>query len=182
VNTGMYGGISLIVEKQERILARMAGCPLSRGGIVAGKLLGGVLIAAVQAAVLLLAGRLLFRADVGHSVLGLALVVVCFALVCAALALAWGAVVRRPEQAYVLVLVTSMFLGALGGCWWPLEVVPGWMQTLGHLSPTAWAMDGLHALISFGAGAGAVAVPCLVLLAYAAVLSFLATRGLRFTE
>jgi len=182
VNTSIYGGITLVVEKQEGILARIASLPVTRGQIIGGKLLGGVLIALFEAALLLIAGKLLFRAPLGGSVLGLAVVLLGFALVCGSLALFWGAVLRRAEQALVLALVSSLFLGALGGCWWPLEVVPRWMQTVGHLSPAAWAMDGLHAVISFGAGAGAVLLPLLVLLLYAGVLAFLATRWLRFAE
>ena len=182
VNTSIYGGITLVVEKQERILARIASLPVTRGEIIGGKLLGGVLIALFQAALLLLAGKLLFRAPLGGSVLGLVLVLFGFALVCGSVALFWGAILRRAEQAMVLALVSSLFLGALGGCWWPLEVVPRWLQTVGHLSPAAWAMDGLHAVISFGSGAGAVLVPLLVLLAYAGLFAFLATRWLRFAE
>jgi ABC-type multidrug transport system permease subunit len=182
VNTSIYGGITLVVEKQERILARIAGLPVTREGIIAGKLLGGVLIALFQAALLLLAGKLLFHVPLGGSVPGLALVLLGFALVCGSIALFWGAVLRRPDQAMVLALVSSLFLGAIGGCWWPLEVVPGWLQAVGHLSPAAWAMDGLHAIISFGSGADAVVVPCLVLLAYAVVFAFLAARWLRFAE
>jgi len=182
VNTSLYGGITLVVEKQERILARISSLPVTRLGIIAGKLLGSMLIALVQAGLLLLAGRLLFGAYVGHSPLGLLLVVLSFALVSGSMALFWGAVLRRSEQAFVLALTTSLFLGAIGGCWWPLEVVPGWMQVVGHLSPAAWAMDGLHALISFGAGAGAVVVPCLVLLAYTTALILVAARFLRFAE
>lgn len=182
VNTSIYGGITLVVEKQERILARIASLPVTRGEIIGGKLLGGVLIALFQAALLLLAGKLLFHAPLGGSALGLALVLFSFALVCGSVALFWGAILRRAEQAMVLALVSSLFLGALGGCWWPLEVVPRWLQTVGHLSPAAWAMDGLHAVISFGSGAGAVLVPVLVLLAYAGLFAFLATRWLRFAE
>lgn len=182
VNTSLYGGITLVVEKQERILARIASLPVTRGQIIGGKLLGGVLIALFQAALLLLAGKLLFHAPLGGSVLGLALVLFSFALVCGSVALLWGALLRRADQTMVLALISSLFLGALGGCWWPLEVVPRWMQTVGHLSPAAWAMDGLHALISFGSGAGAVVVPVLVLLLYAGIFAGLAMRGLRFAE
>jgi ABC-2 type transport system permease protein len=182
INTSMYGGISLVVEKQERILARISSLPVTRAQIIAGKLLGSVAIALVQAALLLAAGKLLFGAYLGRSLPGLALVVLCFAIVSGAAALFWGAVSRRAEQTAVLALVTSLFLGAIGGCWWPLEVVPRWLQAAGHLSPAAWAMDGFHALISFGSGLGAVLLPCLILLAYAAALFLVAARALRFTE
>jgi ABC-type multidrug transport system permease subunit len=49
-------------------------------------------------------------------------------------------------------MVTANVLGALGGCWWPIEVTPEWMQKLQLLLPTGWAMDALHKLISFGYG------------------------------
>jgi len=48
-----------------------------------------------------------------------------------------------------------MLLAALGGCWWPIEVAPGWMQTLALFLPTGWAMDALHKLVNFGGGPAA---------------------------
>jgi ABC-2 type transport system permease protein len=71
-------------------------------------------------------------------------------------------------------------LAALGGCWWPAELMPGWMRTLSHALPTAWAMDGFHALITFGHGLEAVLVPTTVLLGFAAVFSAAGARLLRF--
>jgi len=182
INTTIYGAVYLAIEKQERILARIAGQPLSRAQILGGKLLGAILIALAQALLLLLAGRFLLRVYVGSSVAGLLLVIACFALVAASMALFWGAVLRKPEQVTATTLVASLFLGAIGGCWWPLEVVPSWMQTAGHFSPAAWAMDGFHAIISFGGGVSAIALPCLVLLGYALVFFTLGARLLRFSE
>ena len=180
INTTIYGAVYLAIEKQERILARIATQPMSRVQILCGKLLGAVLIALAQAAVLLLAGRFLMGAYLGRSALGIALLVVCFAIVAASMALFWGAVLRRPEQVTATTLVVSLFLGAIGGCWWPLEIVPRWLQAAGHVSPAAWAMDGFHALISFGAGPGAVVLPCLVLLGYALAFLLIGARLLRF--
>ncbi len=182
INTAIYGAVILAEEKQNRILGRIATYPLSRRGILAGKLAGRVLIAVMQAALLLLAGRFLFGAYLGSSLAGLVLVTVCLAMAVAALALFWGAVVRRVEQATALVLVISLFLGAIGGCWWPLEVVPGWMRAVGHISPAAWAMDGFHAVISYGAGVAAMLMPCLALLGYAVLFTLLGARLLRFTS
>lgn len=181
INTTIYGAVFLAVERQEGMLARIFAHPMTRGSILLGKLLGAAGIAIGQSALLLVAARLIFGAYLGRSALGLALVLVCFALVSAALALFWGAVLRKPEQVTATTLVVSLFLGAIGGCWWPLEVVPAWMRAAGHLSPAAWAMDGLHALISYGAGWQAVLLPCAVLLAYAVLFIGLGARLLRVT-
>jgi ABC-2 type transport system permease protein len=182
INTTIYGAVFIAAEKQEGILARIASQPLSREAILGGKVLGALAIGLVQAGILMLAGRFLLGAYLGNSLPGLLLVVVCFGLVAAAMALFWGAILRRPEQVTATTLVVALFLGAIGGCWWPLEVVPEWMRTLGHISPAAWAMDAFHALISFGAGFGAVLWPCVILLGYALVFFGLGARLLRFSE
>ncbi|MGF2075590.1 hypothetical protein ACQUFC_18995, partial [Enterococcus casseliflavus] len=43
-------------------------------------------------------------------------------------------------------------LAPLGGAWWPLEIVPETMQTIGHISPIAWVMDGFGELIYYNGG------------------------------
>ncbi len=182
LNTAIYGAVFLTQEKQDRVLQRIATFPLSRGSILAGKLLGRTLLALLQAAVLLLAGRFLLGAYLGNSLLGLLFLILCLALAVASLALFWGAILRRVEQAVAVVMIVSLFLGGIGGCWWPLEVVPAWMRTAGHISPAAWAMDGFHSLISFGAGGSAVVLPCLILLAYALVFALAGARLLRFSD
>jgi hypothetical protein len=44
---------------------------------------------------------------------------------------------------------------------------------------TAWAMDGLHALISFGHGFESVVIPAAALLGFGVAFSWLAARKLR---
>jgi ABC-type multidrug transport system permease subunit len=43
-------------------------------------------------------------------------------------------------------------LAALGGCWWPIEVAPRWMQELASWLPTGWVMNALHRLMLFHSG------------------------------
>jgi ABC-2 type transport system permease protein len=40
----------------------------------------------------------------------------------------------------------------LGGCWYPLELFPSFMQNLARIFPTTWAMQGLLDLLLRGAG------------------------------
>jgi hypothetical protein len=50
---------------------------------------------------------------------------------------------------------------------------------LAHLVPTYYAMDGLHALITFGRGVGAVVGPSVVLVAFGLVFGWLGSRTMR---
>src|SRR5207244_13511735 len=63
-----------------------------------------------------------------------------------------GAWVRNPDNSIGLCVLASSSMAALGGCWWPLEIVPASLQLIAHCVPTGWAMEALHQLISFGGG------------------------------
>jgi ABC-type Na+ efflux pump permease subunit len=178
--TLIYGAVFLTIEKRDGMLRRQASLPLGRGRIFVGKLAGRLLIAALQILLLLGAGRWLFGVSWGGSPAGLALVLGAYAVAVAALATLLGAVLRSPQQASVVGWLASMLLAGLGGCWWPSEVEPAWLRTAAHVLPTAWAMDGLHALVSFGRGVEAALVPAAALLGFGAAFALLGARLLRF--
>jgi ABC-type Na+ efflux pump permease subunit len=177
--TLIYGGVFLTIERREGMLRRQVTLPLSRRQLILGKLAGRLLVAAGQVAVLLAVGRFVFSVDFGRSPAGLALLLVAYAFCVAGLATLFGAVLQTPEQASAVGWIASMVMAALGGCWWPSEIMPRWLWKAAHVFPTAWAMDAFHALISFGRGLEAVLLPAAVLLAFGAVFSLLGARFLR---
>ncbi|MCP3997066.1 MAG: ABC transporter permease, partial [bacterium] len=150
--TLIYGGVFLTVEKQSGMLRRQAATPLSRSQLFCGKFGGRLLLAAIQLAVLVSVGRFVFGISWGRSPAGLLLLLVCYAIAVASLSTLLGSVARDPGQASSIGWILGMILAALGGCWWPSEVMPRWLWSAAHLLPTAWAMDGFHSLISFGHG------------------------------
>lgn len=178
--TLIYGGVFLVLEKQSGMLLRQSVLPMSRRDLFLGKVLGRLLLAGMQLTALVLAGRFVFGLDWGRSPLGLLLVLVSYSVAVAGLSTLLGAVCRTPAQASAVGWLLAMVLAALGGCWWPSEVMPGWMQQAAHLLPTAWAMDAFHALITFGYGLEAVVLPALVLLGFGLVFILLGARLLRF--
>lgn len=178
--TMIYGGVFLAQEKVNGTLRRQAALPLTRGQIFTGKLLGRLLIAGVQIVILVAIGRFVFGLSWGASPLGLALVLATYAAAVAGMATLLGAVVATPDQASGIGWITSMVMAALGGCWWPSEIMPRWLWLAAHALPTAWAMDALHSLVSFGRGLESVLLPSVVLLAFGAASAWLGARWLRF--
>ena len=179
--TTIYGAVFLTLEKREGMIRRQATLPLGRGRIFAGKMAGRMLMAGAQIVIYLLAGAFLFGVSFGDSPGGLLLVLFAYAAACSGLSLLLGAVLSTPEQASTVGWITGMVMGALGGCWWPSEVMPRWLWSAAHVLPTAWAMDAFHALISFGRGIEAVLLPAAVLLGFAGLFSVLGARFLRWT-
>jgi ABC-type multidrug transport system permease subunit len=178
--TLIYGAVFLTNEKRTGMLRRQSTLPVGRGEIFLGKLTGRLFLVFVQLAVLLPAGRYLFGVHWGSSPAGLLLLLASYALAVAGLSTFLGAVARTTEQASSIGWIASMVLAALGGCWWPAEVMPSWLRTVGHAFPTAWAMDGFHALVSFGRGAEAIVTPAAVLVGFGLLFAGLGARFLRY--
>ncbi len=174
------GAVFLTVEKQEGMLRRQAAMPLARWQIFMGKVAGRLLVAGLQATILVLAGRYLFGVSFGNSPVALVSLLAAYCFSAAGLAILLGSLLSTPEQAESVSWILSMLLGALGGCWWSSELMPKWLWTAAHVLPTAWAMDGFHALISFGRGFEGVALPVVVLTGFGLLTAALGSRFLRY--
>jgi ABC-2 type transport system permease protein len=62
----------------------------------------------------------------------------------------------------------------------PLEFTGKAFQAIGHLLPTAWAMDGLENIVVRGLGFESVLLPVAIMLAYAMALFAAAAWRFRF--
>ena len=118
--------------------------------------------------------------DWGSSLPMVLAVLFAWGALCTSLALLLGSIGQTQGQVTGLGVLTTMLLAALGGCWWPIEVAPEWMQTISHFLPTGWTMDALHRLISFDAGALSALPHFAILLASATLVGWYAGRKFRF--
>jgi ABC-2 type transport system permease protein len=176
--TMVGGAVVLLEERQAGTLRRLLVMPIRKSTILLGKLLGIHVSGIIQTLILILFGALAFGVPWGSAPLALAVMVVAFSLAITALGLMFAALTKTLAQANALSTIVVLSIAALGGAWWPLDIVPGWMQTLGRLSPISWAMDGFHDIITRGLGVTAVLPEAGILLAFTAV--FLAVGVWRF--
>jgi ABC-type multidrug transport system permease subunit len=176
------GAATLFQERQAGMLRRLAAAPLNPLQIVLGKLCGRLALALIQVLFAMLAGTLLFGVDCGPDLPMVLAVLFAWALLCAAFATLLGSVARSESQVISLGLSAAIIMGALGGCMWPVEISPDWMQLLQKGLPAGWAMDALHQLVNFQNGAAAGAWQLALLLVAAAVLTLLAVRRFRYTD
>jgi ABC-2 type transport system permease protein len=106
--------------------------------------------------------------------------IVTLSLWAASLGLLIGALSTKEEQVITWSLIAMFLFAALGGAWFPLEVAGKAFATIGHVTPTAWAMDGLQNIVVRGQGLGSVLLPAGILLAYAAAFFGLAVWRFQF--
>ena len=159
------GGTLLIAERKQGLLRRLASAPLSRSEVVAGKWLGRMVLAAIQVTVALAFGTFLFNMDWGPDLGMIIVILTAWAGFCASAGLG---------------VLAANLLAALGGCWWPIEVTPEWMQALQKFIPTGWTMDALHKLISFQSGAASALPQFAIIVIASFVVGWLAVRRFQY--
>ena len=177
-----YGAGSISAERSSGILRRIATCPVTSTDIIVGKILGRVAIASVQVTALVavyLIGSRVFGDGLGGRPIAVWAILILFGAVVAPLGLAVGGFVRDSERAANIGVMITMAMAALGGCWWPIEVVSPTLQKVALLLPTGWAMRALHGVISFGESLAGVAIPVAVLALFGLAFTAVAARLLR---
>ena len=180
--TMAFGGITLTIERKSRVLMRMGVSPAGRREIVAGKLLGRMMLGSLQILVFLLAGKYVFGINLGSSISALAVLMLSFAFCAGGFSILFGSLFNNPDQVSGVAVITTLAMSALGGCWWPLEVVSRPFRIVAFMLPTGWTMDGIHKLISFGYGFSSVVTHISVLLLFGLVFTAIAAKRLKLQE
>lgn len=179
MNLLTFGGAALAWERRHGVLRRIQVHPVTPRELIAGKIWGLVILGGLQVIILLLAGRLLFGVQLGDALGGVLLCLMVQAWVSASLGVLIGSLVRSEDRVVGIAVLTSLVMAALGGCWWPLEIVPDHVRTLAHVIPTGWAMDALHQLITYGSGLAGAWQEIAVLAGFGVAANLAAARGLR---
>lgn len=177
----IYGGVSIMENRKTGILGRMLFSPLSTGELFRAKLLARWLMGLLQALMLFVVGTIFFKLNLGSVPLAL-LVIAVFALAMAALSLFVGSLIGKEDTIIGLSVLLANMFAALGGCWWPNEIVPPAVRTVGRISPAYWAMDALHRLTFFQGGFADIALQTGVLAGLAILLAAVAGKAFRIRD
>ncbi len=174
------GAILLVIERRQGLLKRLACTPIARTSVVTGKWSGKLVLGIVQMAFAMVSGTVLFKMQWGPNLPAVIAVMLFYGGLMASVGILLGSLARTEGQAAAIGVISSNVLAALGGCWWPIEVTPVWMQRLQIFLPTGWAMNALHKLISFGAPPTAVVPHLLAMAAGAIAVLWVSSRVFRF--
>jgi ABC-2 type transport system permease protein len=174
------GSVTLVIERRQGRLKRLASAPISRGELLTGKWAGRMFLGVVQMAFAMFTGSLLFGMRWGQELPSVVLVLLAFAALCGWASVLLGNLARSEAQSIGLGVLLTNVIAALGGLWWPIEICPPWMQSLAACLPTGWTMHAMHQLVSFHAGPGAAVAPLAALLVAAAITGGLAVRTFRY--
>jgi ABC-2 type transport system permease protein len=143
--SSMFGGLSVLWDRQFGFLKEILVAPVSRVAIMAGKTLGTVTTSMIKGVVLLLALGIggLVRLDAFGIAVALAFMFVISAAF-VALGIAAAALMTDPHGFQLIMNFLVMPIFFLSGALFPLEGLPGWLDVLTKLNPLTYGVDGLR--------------------------------------
>ena len=148
------GGRSLLVEARAGTLARMLISPTNAGFILGGKGFGIFLTAVTQLVIVIGGTSLLFRLQWGDW-LGVALLILAAAFGASGWGILMAAVLKTPGQVAITGSAIALLFGILGGSFFDISMLPGWVRSLSMLTPNSWANEGFR-ILSMGGRLGAI--------------------------
>ena len=173
------GAESIVRERQNNTLERLMASSVRREAILGGIFTGTAAKGLIQISIFLVVGLLLFNMDMGNAPAAVVILSILMVIVSAAFAIMLATLVKTQRSAGSIAVLASLVLAPIGGCWWPLFIMPEWMQALAKITPHGWATTGFNKLMLFGADLGAVIPEMLVLLGFAVFFSIIAVWRFR---
>lgn len=138
------------------------------------------LINLLQLTVMLGVSSLMFKMSLGYSPVGLVAVSLAAAATATGLGVLVASLARTEAQVGGLAILLLLTLSALGGCFVPRFIMPNWLQTIGLVTPHAWALDAYQDLLVRGYGLLEVLPKIGALAAFAAVFFGIGVWRFRF--
>jgi ABC-2 type transport system permease protein len=176
-----WNGMATIEDIDLGVTDRMLVSPVSRFGLIAGRVLQSAVVVVIQS-VIMVGIALLAGASFPGGVAGVIVLVLASALLGAAFAAlsnALALVARQRESLIGAVTFLVLPLTFLSTALMRGDLLPGWMQTATDVNPVDWAIEAGRDATSVSPDWGAVATDLALLTVLLAACGWLATRAFR---
>lgn len=152
-----------IRDKESGMTARLCSTPMKPLTYLVGMWVPYIIVVLFQSAVLLSFGHFVYGMQLG-DVLAIALVIAALGICVTGLGLLISLIAKGENQGLAITQLIALGGAMIGGLWFPHEMMPKFMQTIGHMLPQYWAQDALKRIISHGAHVQDVWLNAIILL------------------
>lgn len=142
-------GISIAIERDEKVLRRLRGTPMPPAAYFLGKIWLVLVTGVLETTALLIFGTTLYDVELPSSAgawLTFGWIFVLGLTACALLGIAISSVPKSGRSATSVVVLPFLVLQFISGVYILIDTVPNWMLTIGSFFPLKWLCQGLRGL------------------------------------
>jgi len=177
---GISGAASTILdEKIGGTWQRLLTSPTTKVQVMTGYLFSYFLMGAIQLIVLMIVMYLIYGSMWGnlfYFVPFAALVIITIV----GFGLMMASIVKSRQQASALSAVLIVSTCMLGGVYWPIEIVPEFMQQIAKVVPQSWMITGFREIVSGSLYLPALRNSTLVLLVFSLLFFTIGLRKMKY--
>ncbi len=175
--TSIFSTISIIEDRQVGFLQAVLVAPVPRSAITLGKIMGGTLLALVQALIFVLLAPTVGISLSLEKLLALTaiLFLVAFALTAVGFLIAWKMDSTQGFHAIMNLLLMPMWL--LSGAFFPASGAPAWIKGVINANPLTYGVGAVRQILYMGGSRAALDVPSLSTCVVVSVLFGIAAFG-----
>lgn len=141
--------VSVIMDdRRQRTMARTYTAPVRSFEIVLGNFMGSFLVGTLQVLVILLFTRYVTNYEYGLPILSQFIILEFFLLASMGIASAVASMVKNASNMNMVNSLVVTPTCMLGGCFWPINFMPEWMQKIANFVPQKWAIEAIQRMAS----------------------------------
>jgi len=136
------GAAAFFDESNSGVFQRILSAPVTRAQLLWSRFLYGIILGLIQLMTMFLAGHFMYGIDVFGHLGNLIAVSIMAAAACSSFGMLIAALAPNAMAASGLSTLVVMVMSATGGAWFPMSLMPEFMQKIGKFTVVYWSMEG----------------------------------------
>jgi len=175
MTTTMFSGMSIVWDRRLGFLDKVLSTPVPRGAIIFSKVLNATLRAMFQATIILalayILGLKLSSTFTLFNLLGIYAAIFLLGVGLSSIFIAFSLRSTRMERPMQIISLIMMPLMFASNTFFPISLMPDWMQTIARVNPLSYVTDAVRQLTILPLDASALIMDFTYLGIFAAVLA-----------
>ena len=144
---GLFAVAPLVVDRENRVLKRLGATPLKRSTMIASTVVFNLIVAMMQAAIIIILARVVFHVPMMGNWLYLIGFIVLGTLTFLSMGYMLSSFAKNQQTLMPLIMAVQFPMMFLSGIFFPLEMIPGFMRPIMDAMPLTYLGDSLRQIM-----------------------------------
>ena len=144
---GLFGVAQIVVDRENKVLKRLGATPLKRSTMIMSTVVFNLIVAMMQAALIIIIARLVFHVPILGNWFYLIGFIILGTLTFLSMGYMLSAFAKNQQTLMPLIMAVQFPMMFLSGIFFPLEMMPGFMRPIMDAMPLTYLADSLRQIM-----------------------------------